>query len=281
MTDATTAPTSDQALDAQSWDALLASPPAQHARALSASLTFATRSLLKIKHVPEQLGDVIGIPVLFTLMFTYLFGGALAGSTTHYLQFLLPGTLVLAVLFVTVYSGVTLNRDLSTGAFDRFRSMPIWRPAPIVGALIGDAGRYLLASSLVIGLGLIMGYRAGGGPGGVLAAVALVLLFAFALSWVWTTLGLVLRTPNAVLNIGFVILFPLTFMSNVFVDPHTMPSWLRTIADANPISHLATAARALMAGTPAAAQVLWVLGAASALTVGFAPLTTWLYQRRS
>ncbi len=244
MTDATTAPTSDQALDAQSWDALLASPPPQHARALSASLTFATRSLLKIKHVPEQLGDVIGIPVLFTLMFTYLFGGALAGSTGHYLQFLLPGTLVLAVLFVT-------------------------------------AGRYLLASSLVIGLGLIMGYRAGGGPGGVLAAVALVLLFAFALSWVWTTLGLVLRTPNAVLNIGFVVLFPLTFMSNVFVDPHTMPSWLRAIADANPISHLATAARALMAGTPAGAQVLWVLGSAAALTVVFAPLTTWLYQRRS
>ena len=199
--------------------------------------------------MPEQLGDVIGIPVLFTLMFTYLFGGALAGSTAHYLQFLLPGTLVLAVVFVTVYSGVTLNRDLATGAFDRFRSMPIWRPAPIVGALIGDAGRYLLASSLVIGLGLVMGYRAGGGPGGVLAAVALVLLFAFALSWVWTTLGLLLRTPNAVMNIGFVVLFPLTFVSNIFVDPHTMPSWLRAFADANPITHLATAARALMAGT--------------------------------
>ena len=165
MTDTTTAPNSDRALDPRSLDALLASPPPQHARALSASLTFARRSLLKIKHVPEQLGDVIGIPVLFTLMFTYLFGGALAGSTAHYLQFLLPGTLVLAVVFVTVYSGVTLNRDLATGAFDRFRSMPIWRPAPIVGALIGDAGRYLLASSLVIGLGLIMGFRAGGGPG--------------------------------------------------------------------------------------------------------------------
>lgn len=122
---------------------------------LSASLTFGWRALLKIKHVPEQLADVIFIPVLFTLMFTYLFGGALAGSPGDYLQFLLPGTLALAV-FVTVYSGVTLNRDLATGAFDLFRSMPIWRPAPIVGGLIGDAGRYLLASGLVIGLGLIM-----------------------------------------------------------------------------------------------------------------------------
>src|SRR5581483_5849210 len=122
----------------------------------------------------------IGIPVLFTLVCTYLFGGALAGSTHGYLQFLLPGTLALAVVFVTVYSGVTLNRDLATGAFDRFRSMPIWRPAPIVGALIGDLGRYLLAASLVIGLGLAMGYRAHGGALGVLAAVALVTVFSSA-----------------------------------------------------------------------------------------------------
>ena len=131
----------------------------------AASLAFAWRSLLKIKHVPEQLGDVIGIPVLFTLLFTYLFGGALAGSTHGYLQFLLPGTLVLAVVFVTVYSGVTLNADLATGAFDRFRSMPVWRPAPILGALIGDIGRYLLAGGLVIGLGLAMGYRPAALPG--------------------------------------------------------------------------------------------------------------------
>ena len=248
--------------------------------ALSASLTFAWRSLLKIKHVPEQLGDVIGIPVLFTLMFTYLFGGALAGSTAHYLQFLLPGTLALAVVFVTVYSGVTLNRDLATGAFDRFRSMPVWRPAPIVGGLIGDAGRYLLASTIVIGLGLIMGFRAGGGPVGVLAAVVLVLVFAFALSWIWTTLGLILRTPNAVMSIGFVILFPLTFMSNIFVDPETMPAWLRAIADVNPITHLATADRDLMTGAATGSQLLWVLGVAAALTAVFAPLTTMLYQRR-
>ena len=247
---------------------------------VSASLTFAWRSLLKIKHVPEQLGDVIGIPILFTLMFTYLFGGALAGSTHEYLQFLLPGTLTLAVVFVTVYSGVTLNRDLATGAFDRFRAMPIWRPAPIVGGLIGDAGRYLLAAGLVITLGLIMGFHAAGGPVGVVAAVALVIVFASALSWVWLTLGLVLRTPNAVMSIGFVILFPLTFMSNIFVDPRTMPAWLRAFADDNPISHLATTARDLMQGTVTAGELLWVLVAAAALTAVFAPLTTRLYRRQ-
>ncbi|HZC73668.1 MAG TPA: ABC transporter permease [Jatrophihabitans sp.] len=263
-------------------------PPAPAAQArprpagpVGASLAFAWRSLLKIKHVPEQLGDVLGIPILFTLLFTYLFGGALAGSTHDYLQFLLPGTLALAVVFVTVYSGVTLNRDLSTGAFDRFRSMPIWRPAPIVGALLGDLGRYLLAATIVIGLGLAMGYRAGGGVLGVAAAIALVLLFASALSWLWITLGLILRSPTAVLNLGFVILFPVVFVSNVFVQPATMPNWLHRIADANPITHLADAERGLMAGTAPASQVVWVIAAATALIAILAPLTTALYQRRS
>ena len=266
----------------QSSVAAISAPGQSPSRAgpLAASLTFAWRSLLKIKHVPEQLGDVIGIPILFTLMFTYLFGGAIAGSTGDYLQFLLPGTLALAVVFVTVYSGVTLNRDLATGAFDRFRSMPIWRPAPIVGGLIGDAGRYTLAASLVIGLGLVMGFHAAGGPLGVLAAVALVLIFAFALSWVWTTLGLILRTPNAVLSIGFVIMFPLTFMSNIFVAPKTMPSLLRGFADVNPITHLATAERGLMQGTVTVGQILWVLVAAAVLTAVFAPLTVRLYRSK-
>ncbi len=280
MSGASTTATPGTSLHSPTMPVLSAHPRPAQAGALSASLTFAWRSLLKIKHVPEQLGDVIGIPVLFTLMFTYLFGGALAGSTAHYLQYLLPGTLALAVVFVTVYSGVTLNRDLATGAFDRFRSMPVWRPAPIIGGLIGDAGRYLLASTIVIALGLIMGFRAGAGPVGVLAAVVLVLVFAFALSWVWTTLGLILRTPNAVMSIGFVILFPLTFMSNIFVDPETMPTWLRSIAAVNPITHLATAERDLMTGTATGSQLLWVLGAAAALTAVFAPLTTLLYQRR-
>jgi ABC-2 type transport system permease protein len=247
---------------------------------VAASFAFAWRSLLKIKHVPEQLGDVIGIPLLFTLLFTYLFGGAVAGSTHSYLQFLLPGTLVLAVVFITVYSGVTLNKDLATGVFDRFRSLPVWRPALIVGALIGDIGRYLLAGGLVIGLGFAMGYRANGGAAGVLAAVALVLLFASALSWLWTTLGLVLRSPNAVMSIGFVILFPITFMSNIFVDPRTMPGWLHRVTDTNPVSHLVTATRGLMEGTVTTAQVLWVLAAAGLLIAIFAPLTAMLYQRK-
>lgn len=246
---------------------------------VSASATFAWRALLKIRHVPEQLADVVGIPVLFTVMFTYLFGGALAGSTRAYLQFLLPGTLVLAVLFLTVYTGVTLNRDLSGGAFDRFRALPVWRAAPIVGGLLGDAGRYLLASALVIGLGLAMGFRPHGGAIGVLAAVGLVVLFASCLSWAWITLGLVLRTPNAVMSAGFTLMFPLTFISNVFTSPQTMPGWLRAAASINPVTHLVTAERALMAGQPADSQLAWVLIASIALVAVFAPITAWLYGR--
>jgi ABC-2 type transport system permease protein len=253
----------------------------KYATRVSASLTFAWRAMLKLKHVPEELADVIGIPILFTLMFTYLFGGALAGSTSEYLQFLLPGTLVLAVVLVTIYTGVTLNTDLTSGAFDRFRSMPIWRPAPIIGGLIGDTARYLVASALVIGLGLLMGYRPSGGPGGVLAGIALLLTFAFGMGWLWTAVGLVMRSPRAIMSIGLTILFPLTFASNVFVEPTTMPSWLHTFVDLNPISHLVTAERNLMNGNASAGQIIWVLAASTALTALFAPLTMRLYRNKS
>jgi ABC-2 type transport system permease protein len=247
--------------------------------ALSASAAFGWRALLKIKHVPEQLFDVIAIPVVFTLMFTYLFGGALAGSSGRYLQFILPGTLVMAVLLVTMYAGVGLNADVSRGVSDRFRSLPIWRPAPIVGALLGDVARYLLAASLVVVLGVAMGFRPAGGPSGVLAGIGLVVLFALSLSWAWTTLGLLLRTPQAVMSVGTVVLFPLTLASNVFVRPQTMPGWLQAFVNVNPVSHLVTAERGLMHGQVAAGQVIWVLLASAALVAMFGPVTVYLYGR--
>ena len=253
-------------------------PP--RAGALSASLVFGRRALLKLQHVPEQLIDVIGIPIIFTLMFTYLFGGALAGSTSQYLRFLLPGSLVMAVVLVTTYSGVTLNTDITKGVFDRFRALPTWRPAPIVGALLGDTGRYLVASTIVIALGLALGFRPDGGATGVLAAVALVLAFAFGLSWIWTTLGLVLRTPSSVSSVSLLILFPLTLASNVFANPATMPGWLQAFIRVNPITHVVTAVRGLMDGTATAGQIGWVLVASAVLTAVFAPLTMHLYRAR-
>jgi ABC-2 type transport system permease protein len=248
--------------------------------ALSAALAFGWRGMLKIKHVPEQLLDVTVTPVLFLLMFTYLFGGAVAGGTDRYLQFLLPGMLVQSVLFTAVYSGVALNTDMTKGVVDRFRSLPVWRSAPLVGAVLGDTVRYTVAATVVVLLGLIMGFSAAGGVGGVLAAVLLVDAFAFALAWVFTTVGLVMRTPQAVMNAGFMALFPLIFLSNIFVDPSTLPSWLQTFVEVNPISHLVTAVRGLMYGSASAGDVGLALGEAVVLTAVFAPLTARLYRSR-
>ena len=248
---------------------------------VATSLAFAHRALLKIKHVPEQLFDVTLTPIIFTLMFTYLFGGAIAGSTQQYLQYLLPGILVQTVLITTVYTGFTLNTDITKGVFDRFRSLPIWRPAPIAGALLGDTVRYVIASAVTVTLGLILGYRPGGGVLGVLAGIGLLVLFAFALSWAFTILGLVMRTPNAVMGTSMMVLMPLTFASNIFVDPSTMPRWLQTWVDINPVSHLVTAVRGTMGGTVTPSQLLWVLVAAASLTAVFAPITMAIYRRRS
>lgn len=246
--------------------------------ALSASLTFAWRAMLKIKHVPEQLGDVILIPIIFTVMFTYLFGGALEGSTGAYLRFLLPGTLVMTVALLTVYTGVGLNTDVTRGVSDRFRSLPVWRPAPIVGAMIGDLARYLLAMALVIGLGVAMGFRPSGGVAGVLAGAALVLAFAFALSWAWTLVGLVARTPNSVMVGGLVVLFPLTLASNVFVDPGTMPGWLQAVIRWNPVTYLVAGVRGLMEGHAPVRDILLTVIVAAGLVAVFAPLTMRRYR---
>src|SRR5919107_724029 len=266
--------------DAALRKALASTPRPPRATALSAALTFGWRGMLKVKHVPEQLLDVTITPVMFVLMFTYLFGGAIAGSTGEYLDYILPGILVMSVLFTTVYSGVALNTDLTKGVVDRFRSLPIWSPAPLVGSVLGDSVRYLVAGTVITVLGVILGYRPDAGVGGVILALALVIVFAFALSWVFTTIGLLMRSPNAVMNAGFMGIFPLTFLSNVFVEPETLPSALEAFVDVNPISILATANRGLMDGNADATDVLIVLGVAVAITAIFMPITTRLYRSR-
>jgi ABC-2 type transport system permease protein len=246
--------------------------------ALSASLTFGWRALLKIKHVPEQLFDVTMFPIMFLLLFTYLFGGALAGSTGEYLQFVLPGILVMTVTMITMYTGMTLKNDIAKGVFDRFRSLPIWQPAVLVGALLGDALRYTLASTVVVGLGLIMGFRPAGGGLGVLAALGLLLVFCFSLSWLWTLLGLLMRTPESVMYTSMTVLFPLTFLSNILVDPATMPPWLEAFVGVNPVSLLVTAVRGLMHGTATGGEILIVLAISAGFIAVFGPLTMYRYR---
>ena len=163
---------------------------------LTAALAFGWRGMLKVRHVPEQLLDVTVTPVMFLLMFTYLFGGAIAGSTSAYLDYTLPGLLVMSVLFTTVYSGVALNTDLTKGVVDRFRSLPIWRPAPLLGALLGDSVRYVIAGTVIVVVGVALGFRPDGGFAGVVAALALVVVFSFGLSWAFSVLGLLMRSPT-------------------------------------------------------------------------------------
>ncbi|MDQ3931427.1 MAG: ABC transporter permease [Actinomycetota bacterium] len=247
--------------------------------ALATSLTFAWRGLLKIKHVPEQLLDVTVFPVMMLLMFTFLFGGAVAGSTDTYLQDLLPGILVMQVTWISMYTGHTLNRDITKGVHDRFRSLPIWRPATLVGPLLADAARYTMASSIILALGLVLGFRPQGGGVGVLAGVGLMLVFSFSLSWAWTVAGVTMRSPEAVFGLGNLVMFPLTFVSNVFVPVESLPGWLQAFVNVNPISILVSGVRGLMHGTVRTTDIVLVLVISAALVAVCGPLTMYAYRR--
>lgn len=247
---------------------------------LSASVTFGWRAMLKIKHVPEQLFDVTAFPIMMVLMYTYLFGGALAGSTSEYLQFLLPGILVMSVVMITMYTGLAVNIDIEKGVFDRFRTLPIWRPAPLVGYLLGDVLRYSMASAVILVVGLVLGFRPSGGVIGVLAGVALLLVFSFCFSWVWTMFGLLLRNEKSVMGVSMMVLFPLAFLSNIFVEPATMPGWLQAFVNNSPVTHLTSAVRGLMDGGWPMHAITWSLGWGALLLLIFGSVTMRLYNRK-
>lgn len=247
--------------------------------AFSNALVFGWRAVLKFRHVPEQLFDLVMTPIMFTLLFTFVFGGALAGSTGDYLQFFLPGILVQTVIFNSVYSGMGLSTDLGKGLFERFRSLPIWPLSPFAGLMVGDVLRHLIAGGIILAIGLTLGYRPEAGVAGTVAAFALLVAIGFGVGWVFIVLGLVLRTPTTVMTLGFAFIFPLVFASNMMVDPGTMPEWLRAFVEVNPVSHMITAMRRLMGGGADVGTVLLALAVPAALTIALAPLTLWLYRR--
>lgn len=246
--------------------------------AVSTSVTFGWRALLKIKHVPEQLFDVTVFPIIMTLLFTYLFGGAIAGSVEEYIAYIAPGVLVQSVLFITMYTGTTLRTDIDKGVFDRFRSLPIWRPSALVGMLLGDAVRFTVASIVTAIVCLAIGWRPAGGVAGVVAGVALLLVFAFSLGWIWTFLSMLLRTPGSIMGVASFVLMPLLFGSNIFVDPSTMPGWLQAWVNVNPVSDLVTAVRGFMNGTEVGAELVTTLAWAAGLVAVFGSLTMWKYR---
>ncbi|MEV4257161.1 ABC transporter permease [Spirillospora sp. NPDC049652] len=240
---------------------------------------FCQRALFKVRRDPQQVFDAVLFPVMVTLVFTFLFGGAIAGSTDRYLQFLLPGVVVLTVVMISMNTGIALNVAVSTGIDDRFRSMPVWRPAMLVGELLSDTVRYLMASVVAVLLGLLLGYRPHGGFLGVVAALALIQVFAFSLAWVWTALGLVVDKPQTIMTLSGIGVFPLLFGSNIFVATHSMPGWLQAVVNVNPVTRTVTAVRGLMAGDATAWHVATAFIAYAVLIAVFGPLTVYLYNR--
>ncbi len=246
------------------------------------SAALAKRNLIGVWRNPEALIDVTIQPIIFILLFTYVFGGAIAGGSQHdYLQFLLPGILAQTIAFAGVAIGVNLNSDIEKGVFDRFRSLPISRAAPLVGAVLGDVVRYVLLCVITLGFGYVIGFRATTDPAQVLAACVLGVAFALCLCWISVYVGMIARTPGAVQGIMFLAIFPLTFGASTFVPVDTLPSWLQWFTDLNPMTYLVDSLRGLLTGGVVATDLLWTLGWMGALLAIFVPLALRAYGRRA
>ncbi|MEH7073888.1 ABC transporter permease [Neobacillus drentensis] len=245
------------------------------------SLTMAYRGLLKIRRTPEQLFDVTLQPIIFTLMFTYIFGGAISGNVKSYLPVIIPGILVQTVISTSIVTGVQLREDMDKGVFDRFKSLPIARIAPLAGALLADTIRYAIATVLTFVMGYIMGYRPDGGLGYVAFAGLLVIACSWAISWIFAFFGVIARTASSVQGISMLVLFPLTFLSNAFVPVETMPNWLQWFVKFNPVSHLVTAVRELTNSGKIGMDFAISLIGAAVIVLIFAPITVRAYMRRA
>jgi ABC-2 type transport system permease protein len=260
--------------------AMTQSPPRRPslAQAVSNTLTMAYRALLQIKRTPEQFLDVVVQPILFTVLFAFLFGGAIAGDTTSYLTILVPGILVQSLITASVATGTGLREDMNSGVFDRFRSLPIARIAPLAGALLVDTLRYGVAALTTFLAGFALGYRP---DGSILGAALLVIGCAWALSWFFAFLGIISRTPEALQGIAIFVLHPLTLLSGAFVPIGTMPEWLQTAAYFNPLTYLVSSARELLSTGTIGTDFVMSVAAALAIVAGFAPLAVRAYQRNA
>ncbi|PWU49667.1 ABC transporter [Micromonospora globispora] len=250
------------------------------AAGLRHTLTLAWRSLVQIKHNPMELLDLSIQPVMFVLLFTYVFGGAISGSPGDYLKFALPGIIVQNAFFATMTTGFGLNTDLTKGVFDRLRALPIARWSPLAGRILADTVKQAWSVSLLVGVGAILGFRLGNGVLGLLGAFALLLAFSLAASWISVLVGVLVSEPDKVQIFGFMVIFPLTFTSNAFVPTETMPSWLQRWVEVNPVTILADALRGLLVGGPVAGPAAQALIWAAGILAVFAPLAVRALKRR-
>jgi ABC-2 type transport system permease protein/oleandomycin transport system permease protein len=245
------------------------------------SLEMVRRNLIRIRRTPELLLDVTVTPIMFVLLFRYVFGGAIDVGNTSYVNYLMAGIFVQTIVFAAIYTSVLLANDLEKGMIDRFRSLPMAQSAVITGRTLTDLLRGALAVAVMWIVGLLVGFSPQGGVLNWVGAIGLLLLFGWAISWVGVTLGMLMRTPEAVNGVIFVTVFPLTFASSAFVPTDTMPSWLQVFAEHQPLTLLINAVRDLVLGGSGGPDllpaVLWGVG----LLVVFFPIGVWLYQRRT
>jgi len=251
---------------------------------VSQTFAMAWRALKKMRRNPEQFFDVTLQPLLFTAMFAYIFGGAISrvpgsAGVKAYLPLLIPGIVAQTVLTTCMSTGVQLREDMEKGIFDRFKALPIARIAPLAGPMMADLVRYLIAAGLTFVMGVIIGYRPGGGVLGVLGAIVLAIFTGWAVAWIFTFIGTMARNARSVQGISMLILFPLTFLSNAFVPVSTLPGWLADFVKVNPVSHLVSASRDLANLGVISGEVGWTLLAGLVVIVIFAPLSVYSYKR--
>ena len=249
------------------------------AETVSQTLSMAWRALKKMRRNPEQFFDVTIQPLLFTAMFAYIFGGAVSGSVQHYLPLMIPGIVAQTVLTTCMATGVQMREDMEKGVFDRFKSLPIARIAPLAGPMVADLVRYLIAGGLTFATGIAMGYRPHGGIVGVAAAIVLAIFTGWSMAWIFTFIGTIARSARAVQGFSMMILFPLTFLSNAFVPESTLPGWLEAFVKINPVSHLVSATRDLANHDVLSSEVGWTLLAGLVVIAIFAPLSVRSYKR--
>jgi ABC-2 type transport system permease protein len=255
------------------------SPYTSLGETVSQTFSMAWRALKKMQRNPEQFFDVVIQPLLFTAMFTYIFGGAIAGNVQSYLPTIITGILAQTSLTACMATGTQMREDMEKGVFDRFRSMPMARIAPLAGPMAADLLRYGIAATLTLITGFLMGYRPGGGVGGVAAGWTLVVVAGWSLSWIFAWLGTLLRTAQAVQGVGMMIMFPLTFLSNAFVPASTLPGWLQGFVKVNPVTLVIKAIRDLMNDGAWTSNVAWALLGCAVVVAVFAPLAVWTYSR--
>ncbi|GAA3224574.1 ABC transporter permease [Actinocorallia longicatena] len=246
-------------------------------------LTLAWRSVTQLRHSPEKLIDTLLIPIIFMTLFLYVFGGAVAGDTHSYLQQLLPGLMAQMAMFGTMGLGTRLAEDINKGVFDRFRSLPIGRSAPLIGAVLGETVRFVLSVIVTLGFGLLLGFRfTGTTPLNIAAGVLVTYVFFLAVSWISVLFGMTAPSPDTVQGISFLWVMPLTFGSSVFLaDTSTMPGWLQSWVEVNPVTHLSDTLRWAFTGAPLGDHLWWTLVWSAALTVTAFPLALRAYTRRS